>query len=65
MRKATEDDLQTLQYFWERHEDIERYAAFEDIKQDLSENYPFILAAWSNYKNSKEIFERLLKSIQP
>lgn len=65
MRKVTETDIEMLKYFWERCEDLERYASFEDIKSDLMENYPHIIAAWSNYKQSKVILEQLLKSIQP
>ena len=65
MEKVTEQDLQTLQYCWEDYKDIERYARFHDIKQDLEINYPHILAAWNNYKNAKTTFGILIKHIQP
>lgn len=51
-RKATPDDLRMLYYFWDSKEDIERYAGFKEIKQDLKENYPEILKAFKKYKKA-------------
>ncbi len=63
-RKAIDEDIRMLQYFWEEKEDIERYCDFEDIKEDLAENYPEILKCWNDYKITKKLLGIVLTNVE-
>jgi hypothetical protein len=60
-RSVTEEDLSMLTYYWEKAEDLDRFACLPEIKQDLKRNYPATWKAWKQYKKAKEILSTCLR----
>jgi len=59
-RKATDEDLSMLRYFWEEKGDIECYCDFGEIKEDLKKNHPHIWKAWKKHKESIKVLNKIL-----
>lgn len=64
MTDLTQEDIETLKYFWNEKEDIERYSDFEKIKPQLKKQFPELLKAWNNYKVSIKIMNAVIDSIK-
>jgi len=63
MEKLTEQDLSSLQYFWQEKEDLERFTDFEKLKPLLEKEKPEILKAWNDYKASKKILDIVMDNV--
>jgi hypothetical protein len=63
MEKLTEQDLDTLRYFWQEKEDLERFTDFEKLKPLLEKEKPEVLKAWNDYKTSKKILDIVMDNI--
>lgn len=63
MEKLTEQDLDTLRYFWQEKEDLERFTDFEKLKPLLKKEKPEVLKAWNDYKTSKKILDIVMDNI--
>lgn len=56
MEKLTEEQIDTLKYFWQYNRDLERYCDFEKLKPQIKEQLPCLYKAWEDYK---EVIQRL------
>lgn len=52
MSKLSDEQRESLRYFWEEKGDITRYCDFERLKPVLRDEFPEILTAWDNYQAS-------------
>ena len=57
----TEEDLNTLRYFWEEKEDLECWTGFD--REALATQYPEILKAWDDYKLSRRTLTAVLRGL--
>jgi len=63
MTELTEEQCNSLRYFWEERQDIERYADFEKLKHVIQSKHPELLKAWENYKISIRIMNAVIRRI--
>lgn len=64
MDKITEQELDSIKYFWEYKGDLERYTKFEELKPKLEREYPEILKAWNDYKASIKILDLVIENTE-
>ena len=63
MEKLTEQDLDSLQYFWQEKQDLERFTDFEKLKALLEKEKPETLKAWNDYKTSKKMLDIVMDNL--
>tara|TARA_R110000772_G_scaffold37589_1_gene89178 strand:- start:374 stop:571 length:198 start_codon:yes stop_codon:yes gene_type:complete len=61
--KLNYQHLDTLRYFWQEKQDLERYTDFEGLKDLLEKEKPEVLKAWNDYKVSKKILDIVMENI--
>ena len=55
-----EECFSMLRYFWEEKGDIKRYCLFEKQKSLIKREFPDVVDAWDDYKESRNRLNRLL-----
>jgi hypothetical protein len=63
MEKLTDEQIDSLKYFWEEKGDLERYSEFKELIPQILEQYPELLKAWYDYKASIKIMDKVVKSL--
>lgn len=48
----TQEQINSLVYFWREKGDLDRCTEFESLKPELWKDHPEILMAWYDYKRS-------------
>ena len=63
MQNLTEEQIDDLKYFWEEKGDLERLNNFEELKPKIQSQFPELMKAWYNYKQSIKKLNEVIKSI--
>lgn len=63
MESLTDEQLQSLKYFWEEKQDLERYIDFERLKPQIKKEHPEILKAWNAYKESIKTMNSVINAL--
>lgn len=56
-------ELETMRYFWEQKEDLERMSGWDALQPELRARYPEIVAAWESYKTSRRMLTAVLRGV--
>lgn len=62
--KLTQEDLDSLCYFWTHKSDLTRWSGWERAQPALRRQFPEILAAWENYIVGGRTLTAVLKHAQ-
>jgi len=62
-RTLTEEDINSLKYFWQETGDLERLSTFEALKPILEKENPKVIKAWNNYKSSESILDAIINNL--
>ena len=64
MRNLTQEDIDTLKYFWEDRGDIEIYCRLPEIEDTLRKDKPEVLKAFYDYKASIRIMDAVIRDLK-
>ena len=58
-----DEEINTIQYFWQDKGDLSRYAGWEKLQPILQVECPELLLAWNQYKIYERIIDRIVDSL--
>ena len=56
-------EIDTLRYFWEQKDDLERYTGWNKLLPDLLVKYPEVVSAWEQYKTAQRMLTAVLRGL--
>lgn len=62
-REYTQDDLESIQYFYKEKENIERFSCWEEIKESVYRDFPQLEKAINDFKASKKILDLVVEDL--